>query len=274
MKIGLYQFEVAFKAPEENLRRIAVGTRGLDVELLVLPELCTSGYLLTREEAHRLAIELPSEGLAPLVDVASQLDTRLVAGVIERQGDRLYNSIVLVDPGGWVATQRKIHLTTLERRVFSSGTELQTFSFGPLRVGVVTCFDAWFPEASRQLTRSGAQLLCQPAAFGGRRTLDVMRVRSMENHVFSATANRLGRERSDGVDAQFRGESQIVDCDGSVIAAAADQPEALTCEVDVERADAKANAMCSDLAAEWGRYYSEFGSKEPAVRVAPRTLRS
>lgn len=72
----------------------------------------------------------------------------------------------------------------------------------------------WFPEACRELTRRGAQLLCQPAAFGGTQTLEIMRVRSMENHLLSVTANRIGRETSGDLTVDFRGESQIVDCHG------------------------------------------------------------
>lgn len=203
MKVGLFQYNVEPKAPEENLRRIAGGTRGLDVELLVLPELCTSGYLLTRQEAEQLAIELPSDGLGPLVGVAQELDAWIVAGIIEREEDRLYNSTVIVGPRGLEGVQRKVHLTSLERRLFSRGDSFRAFALGTLQIGVVTCFDAWFPEASRQLVRNGAQLLCQPAAFGGRRTLEVMRVRSMENHVFSVTANRLGEEQQGDISVHF-----------------------------------------------------------------------
>src|SRR5690606_15396811 len=99
---------------------------------------------------------------------------------------------VVVGPNGFVGKQRKLHTTTLEERIFDRGTQLNTFILGTASVGIVTCFDAWFPEASRELCVRGTQLLCQPAAFGGQQTLDLMRTRSMENRVFSATANRTG----------------------------------------------------------------------------------
>lgn len=255
MRVGVCQFEVVLGAREENLRRIAGGLRGLDVELLVLPELCTSGYLLTRDEAWRHAIEIPGEGLAPFVQIAKELNACVVVGIVERAGDSLYNSTAVVGPEGWLGTQRKVHLTRLEKPLFASGEAFHTFAFGGLTLGVVTCFDAWFPEACRQLTRDGAQLLCQPAAFGGRTTGEVMRVRALENHVFAATANRLGREARGDLVANFRGESQIVDCDGQLLASAQSDPAALTADIDISRANEKANAICDDLSKEWIRYY-------------------
>jgi len=266
MKIGLYQFDVVQHAPQDNLRRILEGTTALDVELLVLPELCTSGYLLSRQDALRHAIALSSDDIAPFVRIARRLDAWVVAAVVERDAQRLYNTSVLVGPRGLVGSQRKVHLTALEHRVFTAGTEFQTFTLGELRLGVVTCFDAWFPEACRQLVRDGAQLLCQPAAFGSKRTLQVMKVRSMENHVFSVTANRLGEEQMGDVHAHFRGESQIVDCDGEILAQAGDEPTALVADLDVTQADAKTNVMCEDLSAEWSRYYARSSPLQARTR--------
>lgn len=255
MKIGAFQFDVARGNREENLRRILNGTLRLEVDLLILPELCTTGYLLSPSEAREMAIALPGEGVEPFISLAQRLNCWVVAGVIEKSGELLYNSTLIVGPNGWVGRQRKLHITRLEQEIFASGSTFETFLLGPARIGIVTCFDAWFPEISRGLTREGAQILCQPAAFGGSRTLDVMRVRSMENRVFSITANRLGRESRDGLEVEFCGRSQIVDCDGIVMAGAHETARSLVVEVDLDQASCKANAMCADLSAEWNRYY-------------------
>jgi predicted amidohydrolase len=254
MRVGVFQFDVILCELEENLRRIAAGTGQLDVDLLILPELCTSGYLLNREQAERLAIELPGEGIQPFAHLAKHLRAWVIAGVIEKSGNALYNTALVVGPNGWVGKQRKLHVTTLEGRLFQRGAELETFKLGSDTVGVVTCFDSWFPEACRDLSRRGAQLLCQPAAFGGTQTLEIMRVRSMENHVFSATANRVGREATAEVSVHFRGESQIVDCHGRILAAVGSDEGAIVVDVDLASADVKANAMCADFKAEWARY--------------------
>ncbi len=254
MRLGVFQFDVVPRELEENLRRITEGTRQLQVDLLILPELCTSGYLLNREQAERLAIELPGEGIAPFEQLAKRLSAWVVAGVIEKSGAGLYNTALVVGPNGWVGKQRKLHLTTLEAPLFQRGTELRTFELDSDVLGIVTCFDSWFPEACRDLARRGAQLLCQPAAFGGTQTLEIMRVRSMENHVFSATANRVGTEANAELTAHFRGESQIVDCHGRILAAAGSAEAALVAEVDLASARLKRNAMCADLTKEWGRY--------------------
>lgn len=253
MQLGVFQFDVVPCQLEENLRRITDGTRQLQVDLLILPELCTSGYLLNREQAERLAIELPGPGIEPFEHLARHLGAWIIAGVIERSGAALYNTALVVGPNGWLGKQRKLHLTTLEAPLFQRGAELETFELGADTVGIVTCFDSWFPEACRELCRRGAQLLCQPAAFGGTQTLEIMRVRSMENHVFSATANRIGRETTAGLAVDFRGESQIVDCHGRILAAAQSDERAMVVEVDLALANVKANAMCADFTAEWER---------------------
>jgi omega-amidase len=254
MRLGVFQFDVVACELEENVRRITDGTRQLQVDLLILPELCTSGYLLNREQAERLAIELPGEGIEPFEDLAKHLGAWVIAGVIEKSGESLYNTALVVGPNGWVGKQRKIHLTTLESPIFQRGTELETFDMRSNTLGIVTCFDSWFPEACRNLSRRGAQLLCQPAAFGGPQTLEIMRVRSMENHVFSATANRIGRETTADLTVDFRGESQIVDCHGRVLATAGSDEGAIVAEVDLASAKDKSNAMCADFTAEWDRY--------------------
>jgi omega-amidase len=254
MRLGIFQFDVVPCEPAENLRRMVDGTRQLGVDLLILPELCTSGYLLNRGQAERLAIELPGEGVRPFEQLAQRLNAWVIAGVIEKAGESLYNTALVVGPTGWVGKQRKLHLTTLEAPLFQRGTELRTFELGSDMVGIVTCFDSWFPEACRELCGRGAQLLCQPAAFGGPQTLEIMRVRALENHVFSATANRVGRETTAELTVDFRGESQIVDCNGRVLAAAGTDEGAIVAEVDLASARLKRNAMCADFTAEWKRY--------------------
>jgi predicted amidohydrolase len=262
VRLGLFQFDVASRKPDENLRRIFDGTRDLDADLLVLPELCTSGYLLSERQASEPAIEVSGRELAPFLELARNLDACVVAGVIEKAEDRLYNSAVVVGPTGSIGVQRKLHITRLERPIFQPGEAIETFTFREVTFGVVTCFDAWFPEVARRLTRNGAQLLCQPAAFGGLRTLDVMKVRSLENGVFSITANRIGSEARDDLRVSFCGRSQVVDCTGEIVAKAEAEQQTLVVDADVRRADVKDSPVCQDLSLEWARYY----------RDPPRTL--
>jgi predicted amidohydrolase len=265
VKLGLFQFDVASREPDANLRRIFDGTRHLDVDLLVLPELCTSGYLLSETQAAELAIELSGRELAPFLELSRTLDACVVAGVIEKADGRLYNSAVVVGPTGSIAVQRKLHITRLERPLFHAGDVIETFTFREATFGVVTCFDAWFPEVARRLTRNGAQLLCQPAAFGGQRTLDVMKVRSLENGVFSVTANRIGSEARDDLRVSFCGRSQVVDCTGEIIEKADAEQQTLVVDVDVRRADLKDSPVCRDLALEWARYYRDPAQTSPVT---------
>ena len=153
MRVGVFQFEVLPLEYQTNLRRIREGASHLQVDLLILPELCTSGYLLDRDQAERLAIELPGDGVEPFEQLARHLGAWVIAGVIEKSGAALYNTALVVGPEGWVGKQRKLHITRLESALFQPGTELETFQLGVHTLGIVTCFDAWFPEVSRRLVR-------------------------------------------------------------------------------------------------------------------------
>lgn len=256
MKIGLVQWDILSAQPDANVAQVTQMTDALDVHLLILPELCTSGYLLSKDQLRALAITIPGPGLESFIALAKARSACVIAGVVERDGAHLYNTAIIVSPQGFIGAQRKIHLTRLERATFTQGTTSEVFTVGDLRFGIVTCFDAWFPELSRALCVQGAQLLCQPAAFGGPQTLDIMRVRAMENHVFVATANRTGQEMLDGMTATFRGESRLVGCHGELIVTASQEPAVVAGEFDPKLASSKTNVMCDDLCQEWSRYMS------------------
>jgi predicted amidohydrolase len=120
MRIGYVQFDSHFGEKEYNLRRAEELIRGVEAELLVLPELFNSGYLfLYRQEVAKLAEPIPAGPTTQmLLRLAREKGTHLVAGLAEEAGRRLYNSAVLVSPAGWVRTYRKSHLFIPEIRDF------------------------------------------------------------------------------------------------------------------------------------------------------------
>lgn len=117
-----------------------------------------------------------------------------------------------------------------------------------------SCFDSWFPEACRMLTLQGAQILCHPANFGGSKSLDVIKVRALENALFTVTANRVGSEQGRDFSAEFLGESQIVGCDGEILQSVGGEETVVIIEIDPEQARRKSNIICEDLQEEWDFY--------------------
>jgi predicted amidohydrolase len=240
MKIGFVQFDPAFGDVEKNLSRVASLIEGVEADLLVLPELFNTGYLFTsKQEAIDLAEEIP-DGRTPkaLLAMAKEKGVHLVAGMAERDDGRIHNSAVLVSPRGHVGTYRKIHLFYEEKLWFDPGDrEPEVFDIGLCRVGVMVCFDWFFPETTRILALRGADVVCHSANLVLPYCQDAMITRCLENRVFAVTSNRTGSEQRGGKTLAYTGRSQIVDPRGNVLCRAErETDEVRVVDVDVTAA--------------------------------------
>ncbi len=259
MKIGYFQFDVQHLNREANVKHVLDSLASHHFDIIVLPELFTTGYLFeSKQELYAAAEDFESSTtLAALTDLACEKDGYIIATIPERvQGD-ICNTGFVVGPDGLVGKQRKIHLPRLEKPLFREGERLQTFMVKGVRLAIVTCFDSWFPEVFRLMTYDSVQLICQPANFGGPWTLDIMKVRAMENQLFAVVANRIGREQSGDLTASFRGESRIIDPTGDILNTPASVEQVCVLDVSLEQALHKRNLMCDDFEREWSRYFVE-----------------
>jgi predicted amidohydrolase len=136
---------------KQTLTRVAEAAAA-GANLVVLPELCSTGYVFaTRQEAFALAEPVP-EGptTAAWAEAAARHDLHIVAGIAERDGDVLYNSAVVVGPQGYVGRYRKNHLWAAENLFFEPGNlGMPVFRIGAGRIAVAICYDIWFPETFR-----------------------------------------------------------------------------------------------------------------------------
>lgn len=256
MLVGFLQYPVLFGKPEKNFEQILDILGSVPFDLLVMPELFTIGYFHASREALFSNAESAHDG--PSVQFMLQLsqtkNATLVAGIAERDGDCIYNTAVIVSHGRWLGKQRKCHLSRLEKSLFSPGSSLTCFDDGVCRFGVLTCFDLWMPEASRLLVRQGAQLLCCPANYAGPWTTELARTRALENATPLIISNRTGTEMYEGSEIRFRGESQIIDTMGEVLAIATDEKSLNFSVVKPDAHVLKKNPMCDDLMKEASRY--------------------
>jgi predicted amidohydrolase len=264
MRAGFLQFEPRPASGSYNLRIIQRILEGQEFDLLVLPELCNTGYLLgSRENAMRLAEAVPDGPMVSgLMELAARHKGWIAAGVAEREGDRVFNSAVLVGPSGLVHRHRKVHLPPYESAIFDRGEGFETARAGAASVGVALCSDTWMPEACRKLAMQGAEILLSPASSAVSWTGDLARLRALENVVYVISSNRIGIEEAGGVTAIFRGGSQVVDCDGQVLYQAGKEECVVTVEIDPARARSKANVACDDLTRELEFYR---GTRRPAA---------
>ncbi len=213
-------------------------------DLVVLPELANTGCdFSSREHALGLAEELGDSGGPTLRDwrsIAWETGVFIVGGLLERDGESLYNSAVVVGPG-FFGSYRKTHLWSKEKLFYEAGRDLPVFRTPLCNVGILVCYDAWFPEAARTLALRGADLLCVTANApddwvpeeqrrGGLTMLNAHAIsHANTNRLFVACTNRVG----DG----YLACSCIIDPTGGILAfGSASEEELLYADIDPLRA--------------------------------------
>ncbi len=253
MRIAVHQFAPAFGDATANVRRMVEAVRATEADLWVFPELATTGYLFAgHDECSGLAEPIPGPSTRALAEACGERNTRIVVGIAERAGRNVYNSAAYVDASGVLAVYRKVHLFDREIDCFDPGPD--PFAVHPLgehRLGIMICFDWLFPEAARSLALLGADLIAHPANLVLPYCQAAMATRSIENGVFTATANRIGAESRAGATLRFTGGSQIVDPRGRVLARAGDDEETtLVADADLALARDKKIAARNDRLAD------------------------
>ena len=251
MKIGFLQLRPKFGAVKENVRAAKSLLRNIEDAIVVLPELFNTGYLFrSKDELARMA-EPVTTGYTvnEMKELAKKKRLTIVFGMAEKKAKKYYNSSVLVTPSGKTFSYQKTHLFDREKLFFSSGEKsFAVHTVDGVKIGMMICFDWFFPEVARVLALSGAQVICHPSNLVLPYGQEAMRTRSLENRVFSVTANRIGTEKRGTFSLTFTGNSQIVDPKGAVLASAGERSESLKIvEIDVEEANDKMVTPNNDI---------------------------
>ena len=255
MRIGIVQMKPEFGAVDENIERVLALIGGARSDLWILPELFATGYQFrSRVEARSYAEAVPGGPTTKrLIDAARSLGSFICGGLPEIDNGNVYNSSVLVGPNGLVARYRKLHLFFHEKELFSPGDlTFPVADIGMARVGMMICFDHFFPEAARTLAVAGAQVIAHPANLVMPLYAQLtMRVRALENGVFTATANRVGDEARTEAALHFTGESQIVSPSGEILVSLSPAEErAAVVEIDPALASDKSLNPLNDRLAD------------------------
>jgi predicted amidohydrolase len=240
-KIGLVQARFAYGEVSRNLekmKRIAESCRAAhgDVKLLLFPELAATGYFLSSSGLSHCAEERNGEIAAYMSEVARENDMYIGYGYAERGPyGELFNSLRLIDRHGQrIANYRKIHITELERGIFTAGNEIVSVQTELGHIGLMICWDLAFPELARTLTLRGAELILSPSAWERPHDHAFQRfgmARAIDNTVYVAACNSIGQ--SDNL--HFFGKSTLFDPRGTSIAWADDEEEiVVTGEIDRE----------------------------------------
>jgi 5-aminopentanamidase len=252
MKAAFYQFDPVFGEREKNIAKVVAAAQGADTDLLVLPELFATGYqFISRDEVVGLSEPVP-EGYTTraIAGLSRSKGIYIVAGLAEKDGERLFNSAILTGPEGFIGVYRKTHLFFEEKLWFLPGdTGFRVFDTPLGRIGVMICFDWIFPESMRTLALMGAEVVTHPANLVLPHCPSAMPVRCLESRVWAVTANRIGVEqRKEGQALTFIGSSQITAPDGTICVRAPDNEESLmVLDVDPRKARDKSLNPYNDV---------------------------
>lgn len=242
MKVAAVQMDVKILETQQNLARVIAKMEEASragANIVAFPECALTGYCFTsREEAWPITETVPGPSTEKLAEVAKRLDCTAIVGMLEREGDVLYNSAVVVDPTGILGTYRKMHLPCLGIDWFNAlgDKPFPVFTTAHGKIGVNICYDCSIPEAARVLKLNGAQLLVIPTNWpmGSDSWAHTPKVRALENHFHVVVSDRVGEERGFG----FCGHSQIVDFMGKVYGEAGETEETILYgDLDLAAAD-------------------------------------
>lgn len=262
VRIGLIQLACSAD-PNENLEKARwrireAAARG--AQIICLPELFRSQYFCREEnfDAFALAEPVPGPTTESLSALAAELEVVIIAPIFERRAPGLYhNSAAVLDASGALAgLYRKMHIPDdplyFEKFYFAPGDlGFPAFDTRYGRIGVLICWDQWYPEAARLVALDGPSILFYPTAIGwhpsekqqfGAAQLDawrtIQRAHAIANGIFVAAVNRVGPEGPPDSRLEFWGSSFVAGPFGEILAqASAGEEEVLIADCDPRQVD-------------------------------------
>lgn len=245
-KIALAQIRCKPGDKKGNLAKIeqaAKKTAKQGADLLVLPEMSLTGYVV-RDQIYELAERIPGSSTNLAEKISRETGVHLIFGMPElspKAQATIHNTAVLVSPKGLVGKYQKMYLPTHsmfeEKRYFRPGYRTSVFDTELGKIGLVICYDIYFPEVTRLIRLEGAQLIvCISASPAVRQSFfeTLTCARAIENTAFLAFVNLTGVE--DGL--QYWGGSRLIAPNGRVLVQAKYDEEDFTIG-EVDYADIK-----------------------------------
>jgi len=259
--LGLPQMTIG-EDPKANLKKAIDRVRDAaarGAQIVCLQELFLGPYFCQTED-HKffaLAESIPGPSTRVMADLAKELGIVIIASLFEKRAEGLYhNTAAILDADGtYLGKYRKMHIPDdpqyYEKFYFTPGDlgfRAWDTRFG--RIGVLICWDQWFPEAARLTAMTGAEILFYPTAIGwlppekaeyGERQQaaweTIQRSHAVANGAFVASVNRVGLETTDAGGIEFWGGSFVADPNGRLLAKAGTGEETLIVPCDLGQVD-------------------------------------
>ena len=209
------------------------------VKLIIFPELFTTGYCLPKgsEDIERLAETQNGPSFQKISQWASEYQIGIIYGYAEKEDKDgsiyYYNSAQFIDKqGSSLSNYRKLHLWPSTDKDFTPGSQLpDVVSYEGVKIAMMICYDAEFPELVRAMVLKGSQLIVVPTADTYISTATIMmRTRALENHVYLAYANHCGQESH----INYAGLSSFINPEGDIMVSAEDKESLLKAVINVD----------------------------------------
>jgi len=265
VRVAAGQMNPKLKRKDENLgkliRMVEVAADN-GVKLIAFPELALTGLMFDGlEEASSVAEEIPGPSTEKIASTCQGLDLNVVIGLIEREGDKFYNTSVLIGPSGVIGKYRKTHCSAvgIDRYVQKGNDDFEVYETRFGKIGLVICYELRFPEIHRILALKGAEIIVNITNLACNAGLECHQdllgpTRALENKVYLISASRVGSER----EFTFLGRSQIINMNGEVITEASQEKEELIQGI-IEPAKAR------DKRVEWMPEQDLFADRRPEL---------
>ena len=241
IKLALAQISSKREDKKENLRKIEefiIKAKEQGANLVIFPELSLTGYVL-HDQVYELAEVVPGPSTKRIEELAKRTGMHIIFGMpelSEKTEATIFNTAVFIGPTGFIGKFRKMYLPTHsvfeEKRYFRPGYQTVAFDTAIGNIGLIICYDLFFPEVCRLTRLKGAELIvCISASPAIRKDyFEILTAaRALENTVFLVYVNLSGVEEG----LQFWGGSRLVSPTGDLMAKAKyDEEDLVICEVD------------------------------------------
>lgn len=210
LKVAIIQTDLAWENPEENRRLLnrKIDAISTDVDLIVLPEMFTSGFTMN---PNSVAETMEGKTIVWLKEKAKKKQAAIIGSLVISENNNFYNRMVCVEPSGKITTYDKRHTFTLagEHKVYTAGTEKITFNYNGWKICPLICYDLRFPVWARNT--EDYDLLIYVANWPKVRITAwdaLLKARAIENMSYCIGVNRVGL---DGNDFEYSGHSAAYD---------------------------------------------------------------
>lgn len=232
MKIGLLQYSPEWENKKSNQGKIKSFLDKADkIDLLILPELSLTGFTMN---SSKFGEDLNGESVIFFSELAKEYQFNLIGGIIENEGNKSFNTLLLFDTKGILVTKyRKIHPFSFsdEDKYYQAGELAVISEIQGWKTGFSICYDLRFPELYRMYGKSGVELLINIANWPDTRIehwKTLLKARAIENQCFVAGVNRVG----DDPKLHYNGFTSLFDPMGRELLSCENDKKLLISEID------------------------------------------